>query len=129
MDISHHKIVITNASRFIKFINNHHIVNAKFEEMRKEIGVPHKLSLPVTTRWYTHYNSLNDLIIAKYALIKLLDSEPSFTDINPKEKSKEVFNLIKSNNFWDEAAKLTKLLEYPTKIIGHLEHDKSKLNN
>lgn len=128
MEINAHKNVASNASKIIKFVNNHYIVSAKFEDIRKELGVAHKLSLPVATRWYTHFNSLNDLADAKYALIKLVDSEPSIAEISPKEKSKDVINLIKSNGFWDVVTKVIKIIEFPTKIIGKLERDDSKLN-
>lgn len=128
MDISNHKNVAANAAKIIKFVNNHHIVNAKFEKIKKELGITHKLTLPVATRWYSHYNSLNDLANAKYALIKLVDSEPVIAEISPKEKSKEVINLIKNNVFWDGVAKVTKILEYPSKIIGKFESDDSTIN-
>ncbi|KAG5674167.1 hypothetical protein PVAND_004150 [Polypedilum vanderplanki] len=128
MDISIYKQVATSAGKIIKFINNHHNVLAKFEEIKNDIGVTHKLSLPVTTRWYSHYISINDLINAKYACIKLVDTEPTIADITPKDKSKEVINLIRNNVFWEKAILLAKILEYPTKIIGIFENDSSTLD-
>lgn len=128
MDIGANKQIASNASKIIKFINNHHMVNAKFEEIRRELSVNHKLTLPVATRWYSHFNSFNDLLNAKYALIKLVDSEASIGDISPRDKTKEVISLIKNNSFWDGLMNVTKILEYPSKIIGKFERDDSMLN-
>lgn len=128
MEIPAHKNVLSNAAKIIKFVNNHHFVCAKFEEIKNELGVAHKLSLPVSTRWYSVYNSLNDFASAKYAIIKLVDSYPAIIDISPKENSKEIVKLVKDNTFWDAVNNVAKIIEFPSKVIGKLESDDATLN-
>lgn len=110
---------ISESSKIIKFINNHHIVQAMFESRRKEAKVTQKLSLPVATRWFSNYDSLQKLHCAKYILIKLCDEESTAIEaINPKTTSCAVVNLIKSHDFWDRVSTCIKLIDYPTQIIG-----------
>lgn len=106
------KSLLEESSSLIKYINNHARVRSVFEAARKTANVAHALSLPVITRWYTQYNSANDLLNAKFVIRNLLDSKRDlFT-------SREVNRVIASNNFWDRLAKFIGLIEYPTKIIG-----------
>lgn len=48
-----HEKTMTESSKIIQFINNHHIAQAKFKEKMKESGVTHKLVSSVKTRWYS----------------------------------------------------------------------------
>ncbi|KAG5666069.1 hypothetical protein PVAND_017752, partial [Polypedilum vanderplanki] len=80
--------------RSSKFVKNHDSVNAKYEQIKKEQKVNHRLSMPVTTRWYIDINELRD--------------------VNPKDNSKEVIKLIERNNFWEKLTKVSTAIEYPT---------------
>lgn len=114
-----HEKTISESAKVIKFINNHHIVQAKFEKRRKEAKVQNKLNLPVPTRWFSHFNSLLNLHSAKYVLSKLCDEETAIIEeINPKTTSAAVLKLIKSNDFWHRITNCIKLIEYPTQLIG-----------
>lgn len=120
---------LKDAEKIIKFITNHHIVKAKYEEKRKLAKVPHTLSMPVATRWFSRFTSLNDLHSSKYVLIKLVDEDEGIlSNINPKLTSAAVINLIKSGLFWDKLSNLVKLIEYPANAIGKLEADDAPLS-
>ena len=108
-----------DAQKVIKFVRNHAFVKAKYEEIRKELNVSKKLSMPVPTRWYSHYTSIKNLIDSKYVLMKLVDMHKyQLNEVMPKEASKEVIKLIERNSFWDKLCKLATILEYPSNIIG-----------
>lgn len=110
---------IQESAKIIKFVNNHHLIQAKFELLRKEAKVQHKLSLPVVTRWYSHFNSMQTLHSAKYVLSRLCDEEAALIgQINPKAISVSVLRLIKSPDFWQRLSYCIKLIDYPTQIIG-----------
>ncbi|KAG5666047.1 hypothetical protein PVAND_017768, partial [Polypedilum vanderplanki] len=112
--------IIKECQKIIKYVNNHDFVNAKYEEIRKELNVTQKLSKSVNTRWFSHYNSIKSLIDSKYVLIKLVDTyKNELKEINPKDNSKEVIKLIERNVFWEKATKLASVIEYPTNIIGN----------
>lgn len=114
-----HEKTIQESAKVIKFVNNHHLVQAKFEIRRKEAQVQNKLSLPVATRWFSHYNSFQKLHSAKYVLSKLCDEEAQIIEnINPKTTSAAVLKLVKSHEFWQRISDCIKLIEYPTMIIG-----------
>lgn len=119
LDETVHEKTISESAKIIKFINNHHLVQAKFETRRKEANISHKLSLPVATRWFSHFNSLKNLNSSKYVLIKLCDEETKLIEeTNPKTTSAAVVKLIKSHDFWMRVSNCLKLIEYPTQIIG-----------
>lgn len=119
---------IKETEKIIKFVKNHHMVNAKYEQIRQEGKVPHTLSMAVTTRWFSRYTSLNDLSASKYVLIKLVDEAAEIiNEVTPKKTTTAVINLIKSTEFWDKLAKLVKKIEYPANIIGKLEADEAPL--
>ena len=108
-----------NSEKVIKFITNHHIVKAKYEEKRKVAKIPHTLSMPVQTRWYSQFISMDNLLASKYLLIQLVDEQNDILkEISPKATSNAVLKLIKSNDFWDELAVSTKMIEFPSNVIG-----------
>jgi hypothetical protein len=109
------------AEKIIKFIKNHHIVKAKYEELRREAKVPHTLSMPVVTRWFSRYTAMDGLLASKYVLTRLVDaSEDTLRKIEPKTTSKTVIDLIKNASFWSELKKLVNVLEYPSNVIGNI---------
>lgn len=115
-----HEKTISESAKIIKFVNNHHLVQAKFEKLRKEAKVQQKLSLPVVTRWFSHFNSLQKLHSAKYVLNKLCDEEGTIIEeINPRTNSAAVVKLIKSNEYWKRVSNCIKLIEFPTQVIGN----------
>lgn len=74
--------------------------------MRKNVKVPHTLSMPVVSRWFSQYTSLSSLLESKYVLIQLVDAEEvSFNNIPPKTTSTAVLKLIKSEVLLDEIDK------------------------
>ncbi|KAG5685058.1 hypothetical protein PVAND_014259 [Polypedilum vanderplanki] len=120
---------IKNAEKIIKFVKNHHIVKDKFDEKRLAASIPHTLSLPVPTRWYSLYNSMNELHTMKNVMIQLIDEEGDLMkEIHPKTTSAAVCTLIKTISFWDCLLKLVKDIEHPSKIIGKLEADDAPLS-
>lgn len=111
--------LIKEAERVIKFVKNHHLVKSKYEAKRKAAKVPHTLTMPVATRWFSHYASLNNLMESKYVLIQLADDEEAILrEISPKPTSAAVVKSIKSNEFWQRLSSVIKLIEFPTNIIG-----------
>lgn len=120
---------IKEAEKIIKFIKNHHLVKAKFEERRIAANVSRSLSMSVSTRWMSLYNSLNDLYALKYVIIQLADEEGDFMkEIQPKTNSATILILIKDNSFWSNLNKIVKNIELPTKVIGKLESDSASLS-
>lgn len=118
-----------NSEKIIKFVTNHHIVKAKYEEKRIAAKISHTLSMPVATRWFSRYTSMNNLLSSKYALIQLFDEELSLLqEISPKTASAAAIKLIKSNEFWEELAATTKMIEFPSKIIGKIEANDASLS-
>lgn len=113
---------IKDSAKIVQFINNHHIANAKFEEKRKEVvGVTHKLSSPVPTRWYSEYTSAKDLLDAKVLLMRLAyEDNEVLGNIHPKAASAKALDLIKSHGFWSRLENLVKVLEFPSKVIGRI---------
>jgi Protein of unknown function (DUF 659) len=111
---------ISDASKIIQFVNNHHIVTAKFEEKRKEAGVTKKLSSSVPTRWYTEYTSAKTLSEAEVVLKRLAhENEKELANIQPKAKSAKALKLMKSDEFWDRLRVLLSQLEFPSNVIGN----------
>lgn len=110
---------IKDEVKIAKFVNNHHLVHAKFEEKRKQLGVKHKLSSPVATRWYSHYNSAKDLLNAKVLIKRLAfeDSEDLLT-VGPRAATAAIIELMKSDEFWGRLDALVKVIELPTQLIG-----------
>ncbi|KAG5669962.1 hypothetical protein PVAND_000251 [Polypedilum vanderplanki] len=120
---------IKESEKIIKFIKNHHLVKAMFDERRLAANVLSSLCLPVPTRWYSLFNSMNNLLVSKYVLIKLADEKyDELKDMQPKSTSAAVLTLLKSNAFWDRLAKLVKDIEFPSNIIGKLESDDAPLS-
>ncbi|KAG5666709.1 hypothetical protein PVAND_014724 [Polypedilum vanderplanki] len=120
---------IKEAEKIIKYIKNHHLVKAKFDDIRLAANINHTLSMPVTTRWFSYFNSMSCLQNLKYVLIKLVDDEGEvLKEIQPKSNSNAVMSLIKSNLFWERLAKLVKMIEFPSNVIGKLEGDDSSLS-
>lgn len=119
LDTTENSKTIKEADKIIKFVMNHHLVRAKYEEKRKGDKVPHTLSMAVSTRWFSRFTSANDLHASKYVLIQLVDEAGDMLEeIAPKPNSKTVVKLIRSTEFWDRLAKLVKLIEYPANVIG-----------
>lgn len=128
LDTPGNSTTIKEAEKIIKFVTNHHIVKAKFEEKRKALKVNHTLSMAVVTRWFSRYTSLRDLFASKYVLHQLVDENfELLQDISPKITSAGVTKLVKSNEYWDKLAKLVKVIEFPANIIGKLEADNAPL--
>lgn len=111
--------LMKDAEKVIKFVSNHHIVKAKYEEKRKLAKVPHTLSMAVVTRWFSRYTSLKSLNDSKYVLIQLVDENYEMLEtINPKPLSVNVLKIIKATLFWDNLASLVNIIERPAKMIG-----------
>jgi hypothetical protein len=120
---------IKESSKMIQFINNHHIAKAKFDLKRKEAGVTRKLSTSVATRWYTEYTSAKSLNNAKVVLKRLVNEDfDILSNINPKNATMKVLNLMKSDDFWIRLDKIVNLLEFPSKVIGKFEADNASLS-
>lgn len=121
---------IKEAEKVIKFFRNHHIVKAKLEEKRKAAKIARGLSMPVSTRWMSLYNALNNLQGLKYVIIQLVDEEyDTFKNINPRVTSKSVLDLIKLTDFWTRLSTFIKEIEFPSNVIGKLEGDDSPLSS
>ncbi|KAG5684480.1 hypothetical protein PVAND_013712 [Polypedilum vanderplanki] len=119
---------IKEAEKIIKFIKNHHSVKAMFEEKRLAANITQTLSMPVSTRWYSCYTSMNNLQNSKYVLIMLADEAGDILkEVQPKSTSAAVLALIKSNQFWDRLAKLIKNIQFPSNVIGKLESEDAPL--
>lgn len=111
--------IIKDSEKIIKFITNHHIAKAKYDEMRKLMNVSHTLTMAVATRWFSRFTSLNDLSSSKYVLLQLIDKhEDLLQEISPKATSIAAIKLIKTNEFWESLTKVVKAIEYPANIIG-----------
>lgn len=111
--------IIKDSEKIIKFVTNHHIVKAKYDVMRNVSNVPHTLTMAVSTRWFSRFTSLRDLLASKYVLIRVVDEdEELLKEINPKPTSVGVIKLVKSNEFWENLSTLVKTIEYPANIIG-----------
>ena len=109
---------VKDAEKIIKYVKNHHIVKAKFDERRTAANISLSLSMPVSTRWFSYYKSMSSLQLSKYVLIKLVDKESLLLkEIQPKNTSAAVMALIKSNPFWDCLSKLVKSIEFPSNVI------------
>ncbi|XP_065684855.1 uncharacterized protein LOC136096995 [Hydra vulgaris] len=120
---------VKDAEKIIKYLKNHHIVKAKFDERRIAANISLSLSMPVSTRWFSYYKSMSSLQLSKYVLIKLVDKEsPLLKEIQPKNTSAAVMALIKSNPFWDRLSKLVKSIEFLSNVIGKLESDTAPLS-
>jgi Protein of unknown function (DUF 659) len=114
-----HIKIIKDSERIIKFVTNHHIVKAKYEDLRKLAKVPHTLTMPVVTRWFSRYTSMSNLLASKYVLTQLVDRDgDSLKEIPSKTNSTPAIKLIKSNEFWDQLSEAVKTIEYPSNIIG-----------
>jgi hypothetical protein len=129
-ELPENSITIRDASKIIQFISNHTIVRFKFDEKRAEAGVDHKLSSPVSTRWYSQYTSARSLLDSKVA-VKRLENEhlKDFLNIMPKHKSKAALSLMKSEEFWERLEILVNKLEMPSKIIGEKSCLRRRMNN
>ena len=120
---------VKDAEKIIKYVKNHHIVKAKFDERRIAANISLPLSMPVSTRWFSYYKSMSSLQLSKYVLIKLVDEESRLLkEIQPKNTSADVMTLIKSNPFWERLSKLVKSIEIPSNVIGKLESDEAPLS-
>ena len=120
---------VKDAEKIIKYVKNHHIERAKFDERRIAANISLSLSMPVSTRWFSYYKSMSSLQLSKYVLIKLVDEESTLLkEIQPKNTSADVMALIKSNPFWDRLSKLVKSIEFPSNLIGKLESDEAPLS-
>ena len=124
---------VKDAEKIIKYVKNHHIVKAKFDERRIAANIFLSLSMPVSTQWFSYYKSMSSLQLPKYVLIKLVDElvdEEStlLKEIQPKNAPADVMALIKSNPFWDRLSKLVKSIEFPSNVIEKLENDEAPLS-
>lgn len=109
---------VSDASKIIQFVTNHHLVCAMFEEKRKDAGVTTKLVTSVP-QWHTEYTSAKSLIDAKVALKCLAnDSSGKLQNIQPKPESTKAMSLIKSDKFWSRLESLVEDLEFPSEVIG-----------
>ena len=119
---------VKDAEKIIKYVKNHHIGKAKFDERRIAANISLSLSIPVSARWFSYYKLMSSLQLSKYVLIKLVDEESTLLkEIQPKNTSADVMALIKSNSFWDRLSNLIKSIEYPPDVIGKLESDEATL--
>lgn len=120
LDIAENTKVCKDSDKVIKYVTNHHLVKAKFDEKRKAAKVPHTLTMPVVTRWFSKYDSMQNLLASKYVLQQLCDEEKAnFEKIKPVATSQLVMSIVSSNDFWNNLSRVTKLIEYPANIIGN----------
>lgn len=121
--------VVKEAESIIKFVTHHHIVKGKYEEKRKSANIPHTLTMPVSTRWYSRFNSMRDLMASQYILSQLVDENgDTFKDIKPRVVSQAAMDLIKSNDFWRNLGGVLKIIEFPVNIIGESKTETKSLS-
>jgi hypothetical protein len=107
---------INEGMAIVKFITNHHMINSRFETARKAAHIPHKLSLPVVTRWFSTFNFAHNLLACKFVLMEFLDNNPDLFNQH-RASCDAVMKSIKLTAFWDRLAKLVKMIEVPKKVI------------
>lgn len=112
-----HASILSEVSKVIKMINNHHRARALFDAARKTDNTARKLMVAVNTRWFSHYQSLKSVQDSKYVLIKLCDENTDeLKQITPTAAA--VITCIKTASFWARLAKAVKAIEFPVEIIG-----------
>jgi len=55
------EILLSNSTLITKFIKHHTLVAGRFKNITKTLRITRGLSIPVDTRWFTQYNSANNL--------------------------------------------------------------------
>lgn len=119
LDVRAHKKIMDEAKVIVKFVNNHHLICAKFDIIRKQEKVTKKLAMPVITRWFSHYNTLKNVFDARFALMKLVDGEKDIiTRTEPKTTSANFLKIVKNASFWEDIEKLISNIELPSNMIG-----------
>ncbi|XP_065650355.1 uncharacterized protein LOC136078511 [Hydra vulgaris] len=96
---------VKDAEKTIKYVKNHHIVKAKFDERRTAANISLSLSM--------------SLVDEESTLLK---------EIQPKNTFADVMALIKSNPFWERLSKLVKSIEFSFNVIGKLKSDEAPLS-
>jgi hypothetical protein len=125
LNIAANKATKQKAEKIIKFISNHHAVKAKYEEKRAVAKIPHTLSMSVSTRWFSSYTSMNDLLTSKFVVMQLVDDHKEMLlQVSPKENSSAAVKLMKSSEFWEQLAELVKSIEFPANIIGKIRFNR-----
>lgn len=119
--IPEHTQTMADVVKIAKFINNHHISSAKFQDKMKESAVTHKLTSPVSTRWYSSYTAAFNLREAKVLIMRLAHEDyEALSAILPKANSESALKCMKLPSFWNRLDKLIKDIEVPSKVIGKL---------
>lgn len=113
-----HGNLLSEASKIIKFFNNHHRSRSLFESSQRTEHKGRKLIVAVPTRWYSQYSSLQSILESKYIFMKLVDQNAEDLKQISTTKAPAVIKIIKSATFWNNLASVVKLIEYPVKIIG-----------
>ncbi|GBC07859.1 hypothetical protein RclHR1_07730012 [Rhizophagus clarus] len=118
------KDIVNNGKMIVNYFKSHIQAAAKLkriqiENYNKEIA----LVLPTLTRWGTHLSCFQSLLKSKIALEQVL--------MDPKIRQKinrEVRNNVLSEEFWEMADLITKILEPMVVILKLFESDTSTLS-
>lgn len=90
-----------------------------FDDARKTDPAVNRLTVAVSTRWYSQYTSMKSILDARYILTKICNEKvDELNDIS--DKAPAVIGKITSAPFWAKLAAVNKLIEYPVKIIGEI---------
>lgn len=112
-------LVLTWAADIIKFFNNHHRARALFDEGRKTDAKVNRLTVAVSTRWYSQYTSLKSVYVARHVLRSICEEKGQ--ELNEiSDKGPGIIVKVGSVSFWTKLAALIKLIEYPVNIIGKI---------
>jgi Protein of unknown function (DUF 659)/hAT family C-terminal dimerisation region len=126
-DLSGYSELLAEVQFLVKFVKDHQHVLARFNEFRQEFKIARTLVLSVPTRWYTQFNSCENLLKAKFAMTLLCEQDDLLSAISAKGPVKRFRDIITNGNFWSALKEITKVLSFPTSIIGKFEKDTSDL--
>lgn len=120
--------VIKKNEKISQFVRNHHIVKAKYDSKRAELGITTTIKAPVATRWYSLSLCAQSLLKSKYVLMSLAENDyDELKEVGEKSKSIAALNMMKSQEFWNKLKKLADILKAPSDSIAKLEADNSSL--
>jgi hypothetical protein len=126
-ELETYRDTLSEVQFLLKFVKEHQHVLAKFNDLRREFKIARTLVLTVPTRWYTHFNSCDNLLKAKYAMTLLCEETDILNAISSQDRKEMFKDIVENQDFWSRLKEITKVLAFPTSIIGKFENDNSDL--
>jgi hypothetical protein len=119
-------VILQEATDIVNFIRKRSKLRQRLKELRKMMGIPRGLQLPVETRWCTQLACLKSVLEARMA-IQLLSGDPVIRTL-PADKQDTLAKYVAKPDTWTGLERMASALQEVSRLVTTFESNRARLS-